>query len=97
MTGNRLDANDPVLGKVMQIMREMPGHSETHLYRDVHAEHDYLIVSEWNDEAAFQAFIDSDRFKNVVDWGKKNVLATRPHHEIYGKGTLGEAACPASP
>ena len=44
------------------IMADMPGHAETHLYRDVEAEHDYLVVSEWTDEAAFNLFIESDRF-----------------------------------
>ncbi len=73
-----------VFKKVMGIMAAMPGHAETHLYRDVEAEHDYLVVSEWTDEAAFDLFIKSDRFKNVTTWGKENVLRTRPRHEIYG-------------
>ncbi len=87
-----------VFTKVMEIMKRMPGHGETHLYRNVYSEHDYLIISEWTDEAAFTAFIGSDRFKNVTDWGKKNVLATQPKHEIYGSGQTGQASsetCPA--
>ena len=87
-----------VFTKVMQIMKDMPGHGETHLYRDVYSEHDYVIISEWTDEAAFTAFIESDRFKNVTDWGKKNVLATQPKHEIYGSGQTGQPSserCPA--
>lgn len=73
-----------VFSKVLQIMSDMPGHAVTHLYRDVYSEHDYLVVSEWSDEAAFDAFIASDRFRNVTDWGKENVLRGRPTHEIYG-------------
>ncbi len=73
-----------VFKKVLQIMSEMPGHGESHLYRDVSSEHDYLILSEWSDEDAFDAFVASDRFKNVVAWGRKSVLAARPKHEIYG-------------
>ena len=84
-----------VFTKVMQIMNDMAGHGETHLYRDVYSEHDYLIVSEWTDEAAFNSFIESDRFKNVADWGKKEVLASRPKHEIYGSGDTAEEKCPA--
>lgn len=73
-----------VFAKVLEIMADMPGHTRTHLYRDVFAEHDYLVVSEWSDEDAFRAFIASDRFRNVADWGKENVLRDRPKHEIYG-------------
>jgi len=83
-----------VFKKVMGIIADMPGHAETHLYRDVWAEHDYLVVSEWTDEAAFNSFIESERFKNVVTWGKENVLRTRPKHEIYGGSAPGEG-CPA--
>ena len=73
-----------VFEKVLELMGRMPGHGETHLYRDVASEHDYLIISEWSDEEAFRGFIASDRFRKVVDWGLKNVLAARPRHEIYG-------------
>ena len=83
-----------VFKKVLQIIGEMPGHGETHLYRDVYSEHEYLIVSEWTDEAAFDAFIASDRFKGVTDWGKAGILAGRPKHEIYGSEKEPEAKCP---
>jgi len=73
-----------VFSKVLDIMAKMDGHVETHLYHDVFAEHDYLIVSEWSDESAFDGFIASDQFKNVADWGKLNVLRGRPTHEIFG-------------
>lgn len=76
-----------VFRKVIGIMCEMPGHGVTRLYRDVEAEHDYLIVSEWTDEAAFDAFIASERFKNVTAWGRENVLRERPKHEVYGSTT----------
>lgn len=76
-----------VFKKVVGIMADMSGHTATHIYRDVDAEHDYLIVSEWTDKSAFDAFIASDRFKGVVTWGKENVLRDRPKHEIYGSET----------
>ena len=84
-----------MFAKVMQVMQGMEGHTTTHLFRDVYSEHDYLVVSEWTDEPAFNAFIASDRFKGVTNWGKTNVLAGRPKHEIYG-GSQGTSAagCP---
>ncbi len=57
-----------VFTKVMGIMEEIDGHTRTHLFRDVHNEHDYLVLSEWADKGAFDDFIASERFKNVVTW-----------------------------
>ena len=30
------------------------------------------------------AFIASDAFRKVTNWGKEEILAGRPHHEVYG-------------
>jgi len=43
----------------------------------------YLIVSEWNSEDGYNDFIQSDKFKGVVNWGKENILAGRPSHTVY--------------
>ncbi len=69
--------------KVLAAMQGMPGHDDTQLYRAVNNPRMYLIVSKWNDRAAFDAFISSDRFRKVVDWGKEQILAGRPRHEVY--------------
>ncbi len=84
-----------VFDKVIGIMSEMPGHTVTNIYRDVHEEHDYLIVSEWTDQSAFDSLIASDRFKGVVTWGKENVLRSRPTHEVYGTETPPPTAAPS--
>lgn len=73
-----------VFEKILQVLQNMEGHAESHLYRDVFSPEEYVVVSEWNDEAAFDAFIASDRFRNVTKWGKENVLAGRPRHRVYG-------------
>jgi len=70
--------------KVVYAMRQLEGHDESYLYRDVHEPRRYLIISKWTDKAAFDAFIASDTFRSVADWGKEQILATRPHHEVYG-------------
>ncbi len=70
---------------VLEAMQGMEGHDESHLYREV-GEQDaahYLIVSRWTDEAAFDAFIASDRFRKVASWGRENILAGRPSHTTY--------------
>lgn len=75
---------ESVFNKVLGVMNEMEGHKESHLFRDVNDPQNYLIVSEWTQRAAFDGFTRSDRFRNVVTWGKEQVLAGRPKHEIYG-------------
>ncbi len=74
---------ESVFKKVLGIMNDMEGHSESHLYNDISDRCAYLIVSEWSDRSAFDAFIASDRFKGVVNWGKEEVLSARPKHEVY--------------
>jgi len=74
---------EDVFAKVIDVMKEMPGHTRTSLYRDVYERQRYLIVSDWNDRAAFDGFIRSERFRSVANWGKEQVLAGRPTHDYY--------------
>ncbi len=46
----------------------------------------YLIVSRWTSEEAFGAFVQSDAFKKVTNWGKENILSRRPSHTTYSDG-----------
>lgn len=69
--------------KVLKVMEEMEGHSKSFLYKDVSDAQSYLIISDWNSEDAFNAFIQSDKFKKVTNWGKENILAGRPSHHVY--------------
>ena len=68
---------------VIKVMNEMEGHTQSNLYKDVNDSHSYLIVSDWNSKDAYNAFINSDKFAGVVDWGKENILAGRPSHTMY--------------
>jgi heme-degrading monooxygenase HmoA len=68
---------------VLKVMKEMEGHSKSFLYKDVSDAQSYLIVSEWSDEKAFDTFMASEKFKSVVNWGKLNILAGRPSHQVY--------------
>jgi heme-degrading monooxygenase HmoA len=64
-------------------MSGIDGHKESFLYRDVNNGQSYLIASEWNSEDAFSAFCQSDKFKQVTNWGKESILAGPPSHKIY--------------
>ena len=74
---------EDAFSKVIDVMNEMEGHSKSSLYKDVSDPQSYLIVSEWNSEDAYNGFIQSDKFKGVVNWGKENILAARPSHTVY--------------
>jgi heme-degrading monooxygenase HmoA len=69
--------------KVIELMTQISGHRESRLFADVSDPCRFLIVSEWDDETAFRAFVASDRFARVVDWGKTSILADRPRHRVY--------------
>ena len=78
------DQFESVFKSVLEIMKGMEGHGKSALFKDVFKSNAYLIVSEWTDESAFRAFTASEQFKKVTNWGKEQILAGRPHHEIYG-------------
>ena len=70
--------------RVIETMRGIDGHSDSKLYREVGAGgRSYLIVSVWSSEDAFRAFVASDTFKKVTNWGAQNILAGRPIHTVY--------------
>ncbi len=81
--------------KVVTAMGGIEGHANTHMFRDINDTQHYLIISEWSSKSAFDAFIASDGFKNVANWGKEQILSGRPKHEVYGGDTAaGAGACP---
>ena len=70
---------DAVLGA----LRGAPGHTDSKLFKDVHDDCAYLIISEWSDEQAFGDFIRSQGFRDVTNWGKEQILSDRPRHKVY--------------
>ncbi len=69
---------------VVEAMQGVEGHGESHLYGRIGGEQPvYLIVSRWESEDAFEAFIASDAFKKVTNWGRENILAGPPRHTTY--------------
>ncbi len=70
---------------VIATLRSADGHVASSLYRDVHDDTAYLIVSEWAGQDRFVEFIRSQAFKDVTAWGKAEILTSRPKHTIYKK------------
>ncbi len=69
--------------KVIRAMRSIDGHTSSKMFRDIDDAQQYVILSEWSDRAAFDAFIASDAFRSVATWGKEQILAGRPSHTYY--------------
>ena len=74
--------------KVLEVMQQAQGHDSSQIFRRVDGDSasEYLIVSRWSDDSAFQSFIQSDAFKKVTSWGLANILAGRPRHTTYREG-----------
>ena len=79
---------EEAFAKVLAVMAGADGHVASHLYRDVSDGQSYLIVSEWDSKPGFAAFIRSDAFRKVTDWGREEILAERPSHSLYSKESL---------
>jgi heme-degrading monooxygenase HmoA len=69
--------------QVLNVMKEMNGHTKSHLFREVGGSGNYLILSEWNEKSAFDAFVKSEAFAKVTTWGKEQILSARPSHTVY--------------
>ena len=68
---------------VIDALKAAEGHSTSILWKDVSDDASYLITSEWSDEQAFTEFIRGDAFRAVTNWGKEQILSSRPEHKIY--------------
>ena len=72
---------------VLKALDSTPGHVKSNLLKDVHNPQSYHIISEWNNEEDFNTFITSEKFRNVANWGKEQILSTRPSHQVYKEST----------
>ena len=69
---------------VLGALKGASGHASSRLFRDVDDTSSYLIISEWDDSNAFRAFVTSEAFRAVTDWGSSEILRGRPRHQVYG-------------
>lgn len=69
---------------VLEAMKAgFPGHKRSFLYKRVDDPGSYAIISEWESQENFTAFMKSDAFRATADWGKAEVLRGRPRHHVY--------------
>lgn len=70
---------------VVELMKTMPGHQSSDLYKKVNDPESYAIIGEWETQDDFLGFIRSDAFRDVTNWGLEAILRSRPRHKIYPK------------
>ena len=80
--GKEQDFERGFLG-VIEHLKSVAGHVESHMYEDVQSAGSYVILSEWASRETFQAFLRSDAFKQVTAWGGAEILRGRPKHKVY--------------
>lgn len=69
--------------RVIEHLKSVPGHVESHMYEDVQSVGSYVILSQWESKETFQSFLQSEAFKQVTSWGKAEILRGRPKHKVY--------------
>jgi heme-degrading monooxygenase HmoA len=68
---------------VLELLKTLPGHIESHMYEDVQSAGSYVILSQWQRKEDFDAFLKSPRFAAAVAWGKAEILRSRPRHTVF--------------
>jgi heme-degrading monooxygenase HmoA len=68
---------------VLNWIKTLPGHIESHMYEDILLVGSYVVFSNWETKEAFEAFIHSPEFAKAVAWGKAEILRSRPRHKVY--------------
>ena len=74
---------EAAFARVLEAIEGAEGHEASRLYRAVDGGRDYLIVSSWSEEPAFLAFVRSESFRKVTNWGAENILDGPPRHTTY--------------
>jgi heme-degrading monooxygenase HmoA len=68
---------------VLELLKTLPGHVESHMYEDVQSKGSYVIFSQWQRKEDFDVFLKSPQFAEAVAWGKAEILRARPRHKVY--------------
>jgi len=77
------EAFETAFRNVLAAMKDIEGHVASKMCCDIDDSSSYVILSEWANRDAFDAFVGSDAFRNVTAWGKEEILAGRPSHTYY--------------
>lgn len=68
---------------VIEHLKSVAGHVESHMYEDVASTGSYVILSQWDSKESFESFLKSEAFAKVTAWGRAEMLRGRPKHKVY--------------
>ena len=77
------DTFERIFEELLALMQKTKGHRETRLYREVGRPDHFYILSHWDNEDAYHAFVRGEAFDEVLTGRGRKILAGRPHHQIY--------------
>jgi heme-degrading monooxygenase HmoA len=70
---------------VLNLLKTLPGHVESHMYEDIESKGSYVILSQWESKEAYGKFLNSPEFAKAVAWGKAEILRSRPKHKVFNE------------
>ena len=70
---------------VLNLLKTLPGHIESHMYEDIESRGSYVILSQWESKEAYAEFLSSPEFAKAVAWGKAEILRSRPKHKVFNE------------
>ena len=70
---------------VLNLLKTLPGHIESHMYEDIESRGSYVILSQWESKEAYGQFLSSPEFAKAVAWGKAEILRSRPKHKVFSE------------
>src|SRR4051794_18059263 len=53
---------------VLNLLKTLPGHIESHMYEDIESRGSYVILSQWESKEAYAKFLQSPEFAKAVAW-----------------------------
>ncbi len=67
---------------VVSFLSNFKGFKGAKLYRSVDDPSEYLIYSEWEDLESYKNFINSNAYRETVNYGK-TIIEGRPTHKVF--------------
>ena len=81
---------EDALRQVVEYLRNFPGFRGARLYRSVDDPSEYLIYSEWDSLDAFRRFIESQAYRDTVNYGRTIIEGKPQHKGLSGNQCLTE-------
>ena len=72
-----------VFDEILAAMKGTPGHHDTRLFREVGEPRNFYILSHWDTEDAYHAFVRGEAMDRILTGAHGKLLDGRPQHKVY--------------